>query len=166
MTTIDNVSVGEENVTKTLFSVQVPLTLTEDDLDNILTCCFEGGSNYWIESVEVVDLDYKGAYYPSEVPSRGGALNIYVNSGDGGDFLKDGLNICQNAKGWYFVVTSQTLMDGVARFAQLGRLKIDQIYEEAKKRPLSGGTVYTLDLDGEDADCILQLALFNAIIYG
>lgn len=55
--------------------------ITNEDLDDLLVAAFEGGSNYWIESVEVKNNDYKGGEYASDVISRGGTLIIRDEEG-------------------------------------------------------------------------------------
>ena len=53
--------------------------VTDEHLDNILVGCFEGGSNYWIDKIEVARDDYKGKEYASECVAAGGILNIYAD---------------------------------------------------------------------------------------
>ena len=55
-----------------------PIEVTEDHLDSILVGCFEGGSNYWIDKVEVKSDDYKGKACASESLAAGGELYIYT----------------------------------------------------------------------------------------
>ena len=59
-------------------TVKVPLKVHNYHLDCILSGAFEGGSNYWADRVEVVNKDYKGAEYASEVISHDGAINVYT----------------------------------------------------------------------------------------
>ena len=58
-----------------------PIEVTDDHLDSILVGCFEGGSNYWINKVEVKLDDYKGKKYASECVAAGGELWIYADEG-------------------------------------------------------------------------------------
>ena len=55
-----------------------PIEVTDDHLDSILVGCFEGGSNYWIQRVEVAKDDYKGKKYASECVAAGGELYIHT----------------------------------------------------------------------------------------
>ena len=59
-----------------------PIEVTDDHLDSILVGAFEGGSNYWIRSVEVAKDDYKGKKYASECVAAGGEL--WINTDDDG----------------------------------------------------------------------------------
>ena len=52
------------------------------DISDILVGAFEGGSNYWIEKVFVVDDDYKGGKYASDVIGLGGRLIIKTLDND------------------------------------------------------------------------------------
>lgn len=62
--------------------VNLSFFVADDELDNILCGCFEGGSNHWITKVEVVNNDYKGVEFASEVISKGGYLNITEHDGE------------------------------------------------------------------------------------
>ena len=55
-----------------------PYEVTDDHLDSILVGCFEGGSNYWIQRVEVAKDDYKGKTFASESLAAGGELYIHT----------------------------------------------------------------------------------------
>ena len=69
-----------------------PIEVTDDHLDSILVGCFEGGSNYWIQRVEVAKDDYKGKKYASECVAAGGELYIYTTDDDNKYLLtKNGL---------------------------------------------------------------------------
>ena len=67
-----------EHQTKKAGLITIPITILNYDLDGILSCCFEGGSNYWIDEMKVLDGDFKGAEYASEVVSHDGELRITV----------------------------------------------------------------------------------------
>ena len=58
-----------------------PFEVTDDHLESILVGCFEGGSNYWINKVEVKSDDYKGKKYASECVAAGGELYITTTEG-------------------------------------------------------------------------------------
>ena len=58
-----------------------PFEVTDDHLESILVGCFEGGSNYWINKVEVKLDDYKGKKYASECVAAGGELWRYADGG-------------------------------------------------------------------------------------
>jgi hypothetical protein len=55
--------------------------VSANDINDILVGAFEGGSNYWIDKVSVVDDDYKGGEYASDVIGLGGELLIHTIDG-------------------------------------------------------------------------------------
>ena len=68
-----------EHERKDAGTITVPTAVSNYDLDCILSYCFDGGSGYWIDRIEVVDDDYRGAKYGSEVISHGGKLKVFVD---------------------------------------------------------------------------------------
>ena len=62
--------------------ILAPTSVSNYNLDCILDICFEGGSNYWIDRIVVVDDDYNGAKYVSEVISRDGEIKVFVDEGN------------------------------------------------------------------------------------
>ena len=56
--------------------------VSANDINDILVGAFEGGSNYWIDKVSVVDDDYKGGKYASDVIGLGGELLIHTTDGE------------------------------------------------------------------------------------
>ena len=67
---------------KKIGQVRKVIDVTTKDLDEILVGAFEGGSNYWARKVEVVDDDYKGGKYASDVVGLGGELIIHTIDGE------------------------------------------------------------------------------------
>jgi hypothetical protein len=57
-------------------TIKIGITLSSQNIDDIVCTALEGGINYWASSAEVKDGDCKGATYASEVISRGGTLII------------------------------------------------------------------------------------------
>lgn len=53
--------------------------LEDSDMDDVLVTAFEGGINYWCNKVKVINDDYKGGEYASNVVSRGGELELDVD---------------------------------------------------------------------------------------
>jgi hypothetical protein len=170
MTTTATETKAETKTIKT-FTVNTPITITSSDIDNIMTSALEGGSNYWYRSVEAVDR--AGAEYLSETLGAGGSLKLYVDGGDVGDCVVFDQDLQKNVPtygededGTYFLLTAERIAHGVGIYATTGRLRVDEPYEVAKKTPLTSGEVYTLDIDGDSADTILQYACFGEVVYG
>lgn len=78
MTTIE--TKNAENKPGTM--ITIPVFVPDEEMDYILSGCFEGGSNYWITKVEVLGKNYRGKEFASEVISAGGYL-IITESCDG-----------------------------------------------------------------------------------
>lgn len=70
----------EEETEKFIVPVQIDGKL----IDDILCTAFEGGCNYWAESVSIV-RKAEGAKYASETVSRGGILHIIEQDPHGED---------------------------------------------------------------------------------
>ena len=117
-------------------TVEVPLKVHNYHLDCILSGAFEGGSNYWAERVEVVDKDYKGAEYASEVISHDGELLIYTQDDDKPIKL-----------------TKEKMLKGC------------KLYVSGTK-DTNGRSFNIDGWDAIDHDMILQYALFDEVIYG
>ena len=120
-------------------TIDIPMTLDVQgaDLDNILTTCFEGGSNYWINKVEVDD--YKGCKYASEVVSNGGDVWIYPDDSPRCFVNKE--RLLKGIKMWY------------------------EKYHYPRHKEIQS-EFFEFDWDAGDSDIILQLAIFNEVVYG
>ena len=101
------------------------------DIDDVLTTAFEGGSNYWINEVKVVDGDYKGKGFASEVVSRGGELILVVDNEND------------------ITVNKYKMIDGFRRYQERYGKKFDMEQHDAN-----------------DADNLLQLAVFGELTFG
>jgi len=56
--------------------VTLTKTITNENINYFMGACFEGGSGYWVDKVEVTNGDYKGGKYASDVLGLGGMLEI------------------------------------------------------------------------------------------
>ena len=115
------------------------ITVTQEDIDDIMCSALEGGITYWCSEAEVVD-DYLGEY-ASEQISRGGELKLYDSEEDE-----------------VYELTLNKILKGIG-----------QAYEEkfyAEYEWCDGKTIDTCQVDAEVADVIVQLALFDEIVFG
>jgi hypothetical protein len=121
--------------------IKAPIKVNKYEMDCILSGAFEGGSNYWANRVRVINKDYKGAEFASEVISNGGKLDIYVDEyGDGSQ-------------------------DKRYRLTQKKLLKGCQLYVTGTKS--TKPRAFDIDRwDSDDHDMILQYSLFGDVIYG
>lgn len=60
--------------------VELEITLTQEDVDDIMGTALDGGIGYWCNKAEVVGGEYFGEY-ASEQISRGGSLMLYDDDG-------------------------------------------------------------------------------------
>ena len=119
--------------------IPIVMGVQQSDLDNILATCFEGGSNYWINKVQVVDEDYKGCKYASDVVSQGGKLEVFCDD--------------SSPK----TLTKNKLMKGIQKWYEK--------YHYPRHKEIQD-EFHMFDWDAGDSDIILQLAIFNEVIYG
>ena len=123
-----------------IIEIRTEIRLRVQDIDDIMCTALEGGINYWCNSAKVVG-EYLGEY-ASEQIARGGELILHDVEGEE-----------------LYSLTLPKLTKGIKRW-----LEEVGIQSEAIDRY----SVY-LDcgmIDAEDADCIIQYALFDEIIYG
>ena len=124
-----------------MFNITITQTVnvTEEDIDDIMCSALEGGITYWANSALVVG-DYLGEY-ASEQISRGGSLIIYDAEEDE-----------------EYELTRDKLLNGI-KLAIQGCYFMD--YEW-----FVGDKLDCCQIDAEVADIIVQLALFDEVIYG
>lgn len=123
----------------TELNIEFTLSISDEDIDDIVCTALEGGITYWCREARVVG-DYLGEY-ASEQISRGGELILVDSESDD-----------------EYTLTKQKLLNGI-------RLAISNHYYEDYKWWNSNG-VETYNVDADVADVIIQLALFEDIIYG
>lgn len=113
--------------------------LNMQDIDDIMACALEGGINYWCSEAKVIG-EYLGEY-ASEQISRGGILELY-DTEDDEVYLLDIKKFIQGFEAW---------------------VENGYDYNGAVS---ANGKVDTSLIDADDADTIIQLALFDEIVYG
>ena len=123
------------------FSITVikEFEITQEDIDDIMCSALEGGINYWCNRAKVIGK-YLGEY-ASEQISRGGSLVLY----DAEDDKRYMLNI-------------HNLLNGIKKAIA------ENYYSEYEW--VVGNKIDTCQVDACVADVIIQLALFDDVIYG
>ena len=119
--------------------IEKEITVTQQDIDDIMVAALEGGITYWCRKAEVVG-DYLGEY-ASEQISRGGVLKLYDAESDD-----------------VWVLTLEKLLHGIEK-AYDGNWFIDYGW-------CDGSVIDTCQVDGEVADTIVQYALFDELVFG
>lgn len=119
--------------------IEKEITITQQDIDDIMVSALEGGITYWCRKAEVVG-GYLGEY-ASEQISRGGVLKLYDAESDD-----------------VWVLTLEKLLHG-----------IEKAYDENWFMDYGwcdGSVIDTCEVDGEVADTIVQYALFDELVFG
>lgn len=117
--------------------------VTNGDVDDILDTAMMG-CTYWCRKAEPVGGRYLGQYANEQI-SRGGTLRFYPeNPGDGGPFE----------------FTLDKFRDGFYKWFKNVRRKDYYLCDDEIENGLDCGKI-----DAEDADSILQYALFDDIVY-
>lgn len=119
--------------------VKQTITVTEEDIDNIMCSALEGGICYWCCCAEVVG-EYLGEF-ASEQISRGGTLKLHDSEEDE-----------------VYELTRDKLLEGI-------KLAYDyDCYPDYEW--CDGHKLDCCQIDADVADCIVQYALFGDVIYG
>lgn len=106
------------------------------DIDDIMASALEGGISYWCNCAEVVG-DYLGEFASDQL-SRGGTLRLCVS----------------DENKWY-ELTLDKFIKGLEKI--VGERGLDVVYQ---------GKIDAAMIDSNDADAIVQYAIFGEIVYG
>lgn len=105
-------------------------------IDDIMSTALDGGISYWCDCAEVVG-DYLGEYASDQI-SRGGTLRLHDSDEDK----------------WY-ELNLEKFIAGLTKIAE--ERGLDILYE---------GKIDAGEIDAEDADAIIQYAIFGEVVYG
>ena len=119
--------------------ISTTLTVTKKDIDDIMATALEGGINHWCSEVEVIG-DYLGDFASDQI-SRGGVLKLYDAEED-----------------LTYLLTLNELLHGIK--------KACEHHWFANYGWCDGETLDTSQIDAEVADVIVQLAIFDDVIFG
>ena len=120
-------------------NLETELTVTQEDIDDIMCTALEGGITDWCGNAQVVGK-YFGEY-ESEQISRGGKLLLY-------DMVED----------QEYELTREDILNGI-------KMAVEEGYYDNYEW-CDGKTLDTCNVDANVADVIVQLALFEDVIYG
>ena len=119
--------------------VTIEIPVTEQDMDDIMCTALEGGINHWCDQVEILgECLGKSA---SEHISHGGTLKLYGAEEVNGE-----------SKWW---LSQETFLKGLQMWL-----------DDGVKLKMRDSGLDTSDIDAEDADCIIQYALFGELVFG
>jgi hypothetical protein len=121
------------------FNLTIPCKVTDDNISDLLVAAFEGGINYWCGKVETINIPTwcdNKVIYASDAFKYGAQLRLY----DAEDPTEQ------------WILTEEKLSKGI---------------QEAMKEFSYGSIDELMDNhDADTADFIIQMALFNEMIYG
>lgn len=120
-------------------NINTKLTVTAEDIDDIMCTALEGGITMWCSRAKVVG-DYLGEYGHEQI-ARGGKLLLY-------DMAEDK----------EYELTREDLLKGIKMAVEEGYYKEYGWFD--------GHTIDTCQVDADVADVIIQLALFEEVVYG
>lgn len=120
-----------------VLNVCTRLNITDDDLDDIMRKAMDEGIGYWCEKAIVEDGDFRGCVFASETVSQGATLLLHCDSLDE-----------------EYKLDRDKLLDGLAHYIA------SNICNGIIKR---NNVISTEEIDGSDADRIVQCALFGDI---
>ena len=115
------------------------LTVTQQDIDDIMCTALEGGITYWCCVAKVVGK--RLGEYASEQIGRGGELKLYDAESDD-----------------VWTLNRDKLLNGIKLWAEWGGDPCSAIR--------GNGTLDTSEIDAEIADTIVQYALFGEVVFG
>ena len=140
----ERIIMGDKTVIGT---VLVPVEVTIEDIGYILAGCFEGGSNYWIDKVEVIPNapesgnGWFGESHARDVPGAGGIIEITTEPVSG--TVNEG-----HHQGTQWFVTKNKMVDGL------------KLYYEKSNNKLA-----IEDMDVFHYDAVLQYAIFGVQVF-
>jgi len=131
--------------------IPININLEEEFVEDILVTVLEGGSNYWIKDIRI---NHPGGAKPKGVPSSIWASQALIN--DGSVIFKTGEEKTET-------LTIGAFHNGLLVWAEHHPRQVaSAIFVECGMTP----TLDASNLDANDADAILQYALFGKLVYG
>ena len=137
-----------------IVSMQITHRVYLDDefFEDIICTMFEGGSNYWIDHITI---NHPCGKKPVGIPRSTWAANALNENGTVIVFIST-----FDEKPEEITLVKNMLVSGLAKWAENFQEHVS-IVTEGQKCTIDAG-----DIDADDADIILQYALFNDIVFG
>lgn len=114
------------------------IKVNAEDIDDIMACALEGGITFWCDEVRVVG-EYLGEYASDQI-SRGGQLLLH-------DMEEEET----------YLLSKEKFLKGLKIFLDNSEGKICKLD--------SGYEVDPANIDANDADSIIQYAIFGELVY-
>lgn len=126
--------------------------LDDQFFEDIICTMFEGGSNYWIDHITI---NHPCGKKPTGIPTSMWAANALNENGTVIVFVSNFDDKCEE-----ITLVKNMLIEGLDKWAMNYQDHVS-IVIEGQKCTIDAG-----DIDANDADIILQYALFNEIVFG
>lgn len=124
---------------------EIEVNLTEQDIRDIVIIALEGGIGYWacLDDTGAINDGTPISEQAADVLLTGGSLTFTDAEGDPDD---------PDTESW--TLTLEKLLNGIKLY-----------FEQGCHVQVEDNTIDTCDIDANDADCIVQFALFGEVIY-
>ncbi|RPI83645.1 MAG: hypothetical protein EHM34_04905 [Nitrosopumilales archaeon] len=131
--------------------------ISDEWIEDLICTIIEGGSGYWINHVKI---HHPNGDKPKGVPTstwvsdalnKGGFIDVYERNDD---FRSTELPVMSG------ILTKEKLIDGIKQWVAKRQEQIKSIDREGDYLTING------DIDANEADCIMQYAIYNDIIFG
>ena len=124
---------------KHILEAKLKISVTNEDIDDIMVTALEGGINYWCDKATVIGAPL--GEFASEQISHGGTLKLHD--------MEDNKN---------YLLTIDMLLKGI-------KMAIEDCYFSEYDWH-NGKELDTCNVDANVADVIIQLAIFGDVVYG
>jgi hypothetical protein len=142
------------------WSIEVPIKVTAQDIDDIICTALEGGITYWCDEADITKFPDPATYtritdkpfndkdrttweWASDVISRGGELTLHDNEGS-----------------MTYVLTLDKTLAGIKLF-----LTCKNHNSSYNQGVIQHGGLDCASIDADCADMIVQYALFGEVVY-
>jgi hypothetical protein len=126
---------------ETKITMTTVITVSDQDVDDIMVTALEGGINYWCGKARVKarPVGNPADMYASDIISKGGILEL--SDAEEPDTKWE--------------LTKDKFFKGLSKYLSMEPGKVEE-----------NGTIDPANLDANDADLIIQYALFDEQVYG
>lgn len=129
--------------------VQIPVELDDEFFEDIICTAFEGGSNYWIGNIQVI--------HPDGEKLKGTPLSTWIASAVNENRT---IKILPREDTVTVILDKKRLIGGLEKWIMRHPSNVSLINENGKNGIDAG------DIDADDADAILQYAVFGELVFG
>lgn len=125
--------------------------LDDQFFEDLIVTAFEGGSNYWVDHVEINHPNgdkpkgEPGSVWAASALNKGGSVTFFI--------LEEGDNFDNTPPS---ILTKDMLIKGVQMWAK----------EFPDHVSIDDGQIDMGNTDADDADAIIQFALFDDLVFG